>query len=283
MVPPSAEHEFALMMHERIIFLEQHVDGLRRDLDARAPPVPATAFSIDSRIRGWYFSVKVWADTWPQDEDGEDRAIRAVLEEAGRLGGKTNLSLVLCKHDTREAQCNHLRLALALNRLAHPDVATAMELDGEENLEDMFGRRVLCIEGILDTHEPAFDPAIFGAAVDCVWHPMLLDKGFDNMEAFSPKGQTLKDASCMVYGGRSMQEIALPALWRNLVHAANGRLSQYWLQGGVAHYEYGAESFELGSPARLAADVALSTQLGDSGIDLQHPGALAALRELYDA
>ena len=212
MVPPSAEHEFALMMHDRIISLEQHVDGLRRDLDARAPLAPATAFSIDSRIRGWYFSVKVWADAWPQDEDGEDRAIRAVLEQAGRLGGKTTLSLVLCKHDTREAQCNHLRLALAMNRLAHPDVATAMELDGEENLEDMFGRRVLGIEGILQAHEPAFNLATFGAAVDCAWQSMLLDRGFDNMDAFSAKGQQFNDASCMVYGGRSMQANCIAGL-----------------------------------------------------------------------
>ena len=67
MAQPSAENEFALMMHERIVSLEQLVDGLCRDLDARAPLAPATAFSIDSRIRGWYFSVKVWADAWPQD------------------------------------------------------------------------------------------------------------------------------------------------------------------------------------------------------------------------
>ena len=283
MAQPSAENEFALMMHERIVSLEQLVDGLCRDLDARAPLPPATAFSIDSRIRGWYFSVKVWADAWPQDEDAEDRSIRAVLEEAGRSGGKGNLSLVLCKHDTREAQCNHLRLALAMDRLAHPDMATAMEVDGEGDLEDMLGRRVLCIEGILDTHDSAFDPATFGAAIERVWRSMLLDRGFDNMEALSAKGQQFKDASCMVYGGRSMQEVALPALWQNLVHAANGRERQYWMQGGGVQCECDAESFELGDPMKLAADLALSTQLGDSEINLQHPRALAALQALYDA
>ncbi len=283
MAQPSAENEFALMMHERIVSLEQLVDGLCRDLDARAPLPPATAFSIDSRIRGWYFSVKVWADAWPQDEDTEDRSIRAVLEEAAGLDSKSNLSLVLCKHDTREAQCNHLRLALAMNRLAHPDMATAMEVDGEGDLEEMFGRRVLCIEGVLATHEPAFNPATFGAAIDRAWQSMLLDKGFNNMEALSAKGQQFKDASCMVYGGRIMQEIALPALWQNLVHAANGRVRQYWLQGGIIQCECGAEAFELGDPVKLAVDLALSTQLRDSDVDLQHPRALAALHALYDA
>ncbi|KAK9833890.1 hypothetical protein WJX74_009026 [Apatococcus lobatus] len=200
-----------------------------------------------------------------------------------RSGGKGNLSLVLCKHDTREAQCNHLRLALAMDRLAHPDMATAMEVDGEGDLEDMLGRRELCIEGILDTHDPAFDPATFGAAIERVWRSMLLDRGFDNMEALSAKGQQFKDASCMVYGGRSMQEVALPALWQNLVHAANGRERQYWMQGGVVQCECDAESFELGDPMKLAADLALSTQLGDSDINLQHPRALAALQALYDA
>lgn len=53
MAQPSVENKFALMMHERIVSLEQLVDGLRRDLDARAPLPPATAFSIDGRIRGW--------------------------------------------------------------------------------------------------------------------------------------------------------------------------------------------------------------------------------------
>ncbi|KAK9868272.1 hypothetical protein WJX84_011458 [Apatococcus fuscideae] len=176
-----------------------------RDLDARAPLPPATAFSIDSRMRGWYFSVKVWADAWPQDEYTEDRSIHGVLEEASRSGGKANLSLVLCKHDTREAQCNHLRLAMAMEKLANPDMATAME------------------------------------------------------------------------------EVALPALWQNLVHAANGRIQQYWLHGGVVQCECDAESFELGDPMKLAADLALSTQLGDSDINLQHPRALTALHELYDA
>lgn len=164
--------------------------------------------------------MKVWADAWPQDEDGEDRAACAVLEEAGRLGGKSYLSLVLCKHDTREAQYNHLRLALARNRLADPGRAMAMEMEGEEDLEDMFGRRVLCIEGILETHEPTFNPATFGAAIDRMWQSMLLDRGFDNMEALSAKGQQCNDAICMVYGGRSMREVALPAMWQNLVHAA---------------------------------------------------------------
>ena len=283
MAQPSAENEFLLMMHERIICLEQHVDGLRRDLDARVPLAPVTAFSIDTRVRGWYFSVKVWADAWPQDEDGEDRVIRAVLEEAGRLGGKSNLSLVLCKHDTREAQRSHLRLALAMNRLANPDIATAMEVDGEGDIEDMLGRQVLCIKGILDTHEPAFDPAIYGCAIDRVWQSMLLDRGFHNMDALSAKGQQFKDASCMVYGGRSIQEVALPALWQNLVHAANGRVRQYWLQGGVVHCECDAEPFELRDPMKLAADLALSTQLGDADVNLQHPRALAALREMYNA
>lgn len=283
MAIPSAENQFALMMHERIVSLEQLVDGLCRDLDARAPLPPATAFSIDSRTRGWYFSVKVWADAWPQDEDTEDSSIHAVLEEAGRSGGKGNLSLVLCKHDTHEAQCNHLRLALAMDRLAHPDMATAMEVDGEGNLDDMLGRRVLCIEGIIDTHDAAFDPATFGAAIERVWQSMLLDRGFNNMEALSAKGQQLKDAGCMVYGGRSMQEVALPPLWQNLVHAANGQERRYWLQGGVAQCEYGAESFQLGDPIKLAADLALSTQLGDADVKLEHPRALAALQALYDA
>ena len=215
--------------------------------------------------------------------DTEDRYISAVLEEASRLGGKGNLSLVLCKHDTRKAQCSHLRLALALDSLADPDMATAMEVDGGGNLEDMLGRRVLCIEGILDTHDPAFDPATFGSAIDRVWQSMLLDRGFNNMDALSSKGRQFKDASCMVYGGRSMQEVALPALWQNLVHAANGRVRQYWLQGGVVQCECDAESFELGDPVKLAADLALSTQLGDSDVNLQHPRALAALHELYDA
>ncbi|KAK9845141.1 hypothetical protein WJX74_011108 [Apatococcus lobatus] len=195
MAQPSAENEFALMMHERIVSLEQLVDRLCMDLDARAPLPPATAFSIDSRIRGWFFSVKVWADAWPQDED---RAILAVLEEASRSGGRGNLSLVLCKHDTREAQCNHLRLALAMARLANPDAATAVEVDGGGDLEDMLGRRVLCIEGILDTHNPAFDPATIGSAIDRVWQSMLLDRGFNNMDALSAKGRQCKDASCMV-------------------------------------------------------------------------------------
>lgn len=34
---------------------------------------------------------------------------------------------------------------------------------------------------------------------------------------------------------------------------------------------------------KLAADLALSTQLGDADANLQHPRALAALRDLYDA
>ncbi|KAK9827000.1 hypothetical protein WJX74_003211 [Apatococcus lobatus] len=188
MAQPSAENEFALMMHARIVSLEQLVDGLRRDLDTRVPLAPATAFSIYSRVRSWYFSVKVWADAWPQDKDGEDRAIRAVLEEAGRLGGKSAV-----------------------------------------------------------------------------------------------KGQKFEDAGCMVYGGRSIHEVALPALWQNLMHAANGRVWQYYLQGGVARCECNAESFELCDPMKLAADLALSTQLGDSDVNLQHPRALAALHDLYDA
>ena len=52
----------------------------------------------------------------------------------------------------------------------------------------------------------------------------------------------------MVYGGRSIHEVALPALWQNLVHAANGRVWQYYLQGGVARCECNAGSFELGDP-----------------------------------
>ena len=140
MTHPSIENEFALMMHERIFSLEQLVDGLRRDLDTRSLKPPPTAFSIDSRIRGWYFSVKVWADAWPQNEDGEDRAIRTVLEEAGRLGGPVDLSLVLCKHNTREAQCNHVRLALAFKRVAHADMTTmATEQNAKENLDEGAG------------------------------------------------------------------------------------------------------------------------------------------------
>ena len=281
MAQPSTENQFALMMHERIVCLEQLVDNLRVDLEARAPPPPATAFSIDSRIRGWYFSVKVWADAWPQDEEGEDRAIRAVLEEAGRLGGRRALSLVLCKHDSREAQRDHIRLTMAFERVAHPDTATAMELDAEEDLDDMFGRRVLCIEGIVDTHVPSFDPAAFGAAVDHVWHPMLLDKGFNNLEALSAKGRQWEDASCVVYGGRSMREVALPHLWQDLVHAANGRAVRYWVHDGAAESEFGAEPFELGHPMKLAANLALSTQLGDPDVHLEHPRALIALRKVY--
>ena len=163
---------------------------------------------------------------------------------------------------------------MAMEKLANPDMATAMEVDGEGDLEDMLGRRVLCIEGILTTHDPAFDPAIFGAAIDRVWQSMLLERGFNNMEALSAKGHQFKDASCMVYGCRSMQEVALPALWQNLVHAANGRIQQYWLHGGVVQCECDAESFELGDPMKLAADLALSTQLGDSDINLQHPRRL---------
>ncbi|KAK9849236.1 hypothetical protein WJX84_000543 [Apatococcus fuscideae] len=278
---PSIENEFALMMHERIVSLEQLVDGLRRDLDTRVPQPPPTAFSIDGRIRGWYFSVKVWADVWPQDEAGEDQAIHAVLQEAGRLGGKGDLSLVLCKHDTRQAQCNHMQLALAFNRVAHPDTATAAEVNEEESIFEMFGRRVLCIEGIIDTHEPSFNPAAFGAAIDRVWHPMLLNRGFNNMEALSAKGQQCEDASCAVYGGRSMREVALPQLWQELVHAVNGRALQYRLHDGFAESEIGPEPFELGNPMKLVANLALSTQLGDSDVNMEHPGALTILHMVY--
>ena len=75
--------------------------------------------------------------------------------------------------------------------------------------------------------------------------------------------------------------MALPELWQDFVHAANGRAVQYCLHDGVAQSEVGVEPFELGDPMKLAADLALSTQLGDSDVSLENPRALAALRLVY--
>ena len=164
-IPPKATplEEFSLMLHERIIRLEDQA----AQQAALHSPAPQTGFSIDRRDRGWFISALVWAERWPTADERLEEVCCRVLATL-----PFNCSLSVQESGYNEELQDKLKFSLEILKVLEPNKFVDV---GEVTIEG----RILSLDVVLQTTDTRCSPEHVGAAIDAAWQGMLLETGMN--------------------------------------------------------------------------------------------------------
>ena len=219
---PDTQEAFALMLHDRLVAAEEYIADLQRNLDKRAPALPATTMTLDRVRKGVFFSFKAYKDLWPavEDKDWNKQAALLMTEfQAFEMSPTLTLSVETIRNSVAG---RNLSRSLDLDRLGHlPDAMPALpEEIPEYMLDRLFVRQYVVVEGVITSSNPCFCVEIAGACIERAWSSTWIPKsGIEEMiQPLARKSEWYMMALFeMRMDTRRVQELRYPDAWEHLM------------------------------------------------------------------
>ncbi len=224
---PTAQENFALMLHERVIQAEERIAELQKGLDERAPVPQKTTMPLDRLDQGWYFSFRALKELWPDVSDKDNWNDKASLLMKEFAAQDVSPTLTLSMETFGKSEDGRMLMGtLNLDRVEEfpntiPELPEEMP---EYAVEALFARQYVLVEGVIESRDTCCTTEMVGRCVERAWKSTWIPKSFWGPHIRPEVRAYLESRLVMVFlrdrgSGSRVQELRYPNEWHQLLSA----------------------------------------------------------------